>query len=141
VIVKIVRQILLQYDEVVYGEECSTGITLLEITFSIKVNPILPLTYFTQSASLTRKGTYDTITFPDLSTMCVYMRSGSVPGPDTAFTLQTTFGDRMNYINCTHGGGLDSYELGLQFNLKKTDSVSYDLSGLSWKEHFHPGPY
>jgi hypothetical protein len=107
----------------------------------MKVNPNLPLTYFTQSASSISNSTYDTITFPDLSTMCLYIKSKSVPGTDTTLALRTYLGDRMNYINCTHGGGLDGYELDLQFNLKKTDSVSYVLSGLSWKEQFHPGPY
>ncbi len=60
---------------------------------------------------------------------------------EKSFCFILKFGDRKDYIDCSHPGGPDSYYLKLEMKLKRTDVKSIELSDFKWKEKFKAGAY
>ena len=51
------------------------------------------------------------------------------------------FSDRMEYLDCTHPGGGDSYYLDLEFRINRIEEDSILLSDFQWQETLNKGGF
>ncbi len=73
----------------------------------------------------------------------IIILNNSLPdlGKEKKYYFYLKFGDRVNYIDCTHPGGPDTYYLKLEMKLKRVGVKSIELSDFKWKEKLKTGAY
>ena len=109
--------------------------------FSIDVLDALPVEYLrTASQKPIDNAAIDSIAFPDINQMNVYLKGDVIPAKNEnkLFQFQMNMDDRQDYTNCVHPGAPDKYEINISFTIKNTDD-SLNINNVSWSESVNKG--
>lgn len=125
----------------------------VNIKLKMAVLDILPDSYF--NASFILGGTIDNNSgkpwnnswnmldtiYVNKQFITIFLNSKFTPDKNEELPLfiHLHFGDRMNYIDCEHSASASNYYLDMEFNLKNSDSVHFEISNFIWKETYQAG--
>jgi len=110
-------------------------------SFDISVNEALPVGYLrTASQEPTDNSAIDSIAFPDINQMNIYLKKSIIPQRNelTAFQFKMKMHDRKDFTNCTHPGPSLKYEISLSFTIHNNEEV-YSVDQISWSESILKG--
>ncbi len=122
----------IKWDNITYAAGLDQYIT----GFNITVIEALPVDYLrTASQEQNENAAIDSIAFPDINQMNLYILKDAIPAKNSNNTLQfkIKMDDRRDYTNCVHPGSPDRYEISMSFRINNTDDI-LTIDNISWDE-------
>jgi hypothetical protein len=109
--------------------------------FSISVIDALPVEYLrTASQEPTDNAHIDSIAFPDVNQMNLYLHKSILPlkNSDVQIQFKMRMDDRRDFTNCVHPGETYKYDITVYFTIHNIDDV-YTINNISWGESLIKG--
>ncbi len=119
----------------------SSGLDKYVVGFDIKVLDALSVDYLrTASQEPIDYSTVDSIAFPDVNQMNIYIAKSSVPLKDesVSFKFKMKMDDRRDFTNCVHPGGPDKYEISVSFTINNNNETII-VDNIFWNENVIKG--
>jgi hypothetical protein len=110
-------------------------------SFNITVNEALSVDYLrTASQETSNNASIDSIAFPDINQMSLYIYKSAIPNKNEKVQMQfmMKMGDRRDYTNCIHPGSPDKYEISFSFTINNTNEI-LNIDNISWSESVDKG--
>jgi len=114
----------------------SSGLDKYIAGFNITVIKSLPVEYLrTASQEPTDNSAIDSIAFPDVNQMNLYISKNALPVMDNSstFHLKMQMDDRRDFTNCVHPDGPDKYEINMTFTVNNNNDIM-NINNISWNE-------
>jgi hypothetical protein len=119
----------------------SSGLDKYIAGFTISVNDALSVDYLrTASQESSNNSSIDSIAFPDINQMSIYIYKSAIPNKNEKAQMQfmMKMGDRRDYTNCIHPGGPDKYEITISFTINNINEI-LNIDNISWSESVDKG--
>jgi len=111
------------------------------LALNISTLDVLPLDYFIAPKADSVTQLYINTVQMTKTTADLLLSEESLPDSSmrSVFNLVYSFGDRRTFIDCSHPGMSDRYQLHLNFELENEGTENYVISSFTWEEFFLAG--